>query len=82
MTDEPVGVRLRMSPSGASVGVVDNHETLLRGARRLVDEARCTAIAVVCRFPDDDPDDDAGRLYTQARRAGRMAAGARRRMRS
>ncbi len=73
VTDAPVGVRLMMSPSGASVGVVDDHETLLRAARRLVEEAHCTAIAVVCRFPDDDPDDDTARLYTQVRVAAAAA---------
>jgi hypothetical protein len=54
VTDEPVGVRIGLAPSGASYGTLDNPDSLLRGARRLVEEGKCTAIAVVCRFPDDE----------------------------
>lgn len=54
VTDAPIGVTLRMSPGGASWGAVDNPGTVLRGARRLVEEGGCTAIALVARFPEDE----------------------------
>ena len=53
ITDEPVGVELALSPSGASWGTVRSPGTLVRGAQRLV-AAGATAIAVVARFPDED----------------------------
>lgn len=53
VTDEPLGVELRMSPAGASWGTLSNPSTLLRAAFKLRDEG-CTAIAVVARLPDDE----------------------------
>ena len=48
--------------SGASWGSIEDPETLVEGARALVDNHGCTAIAVVVRFPEDDeidgPDPD------------------------
>ena len=61
VTDQPVGVRLTNAASGASDGDIDNPQTLLLAARRLVDEAGCTAIAVVCNFPDDETEEDVAR---------------------
>ena len=53
-TDEPLGVDVRISPAGASWGTLGRPDALLRAARRLRDEAGCTAIAVVARLPDDE----------------------------
>ena len=39
VTEEPVGVHVTTSASGASEGDIDNPQTLLLAARRLVDEA-------------------------------------------
>jgi hypothetical protein len=54
VTEEPVDVCLSYTDTGASTGDIGNPQTLLAGARRLVDEGGCTAVAVVCRFPEDD----------------------------
>ena len=56
-TDEPLGVELRMSPAGASWGTLSRPDVLLAAARRLRDEADCTAIAVVARLPDDEDEE-------------------------
>ena len=57
VTSRDVGVKLRHSQdSGASWGSVTDTETLVEGARALVDDFGCTAVAVVVRFPEDsDP---------------------------
>jgi hypothetical protein len=55
-TDVALGVELRMSPAGASWGTLKEPEALLRAARRLQD-AGCTAIAVVARLPDDEDEE-------------------------
>ncbi|KAG5189307.1 hypothetical protein JKP88DRAFT_22068, partial [Tribonema minus] len=57
VTEEPIGVTLAMTESGASWGTVGNAGTVVAAARRLVEEAGCTAIAVVARFPDDEDED-------------------------
>ena len=57
VTDEPMGVEISMSPAGASWGDVKNPLTILRAAKRLVNEAGCTAIAIVGKFPDDEDED-------------------------
>ncbi|MDB9311471.1 DUF3326 domain-containing protein [Spirulina sp. CS-785/01] len=56
LTDQPLGVELRTAPSEASWGTIRNPDSLLRGAEKLRNQARATAIAVVARFPDDPPD--------------------------
>jgi hypothetical protein len=53
ITDAPLGVELRTATSGATWGTIQNPDSLLRGAERLIQEANATAIAVVARFPDD-----------------------------
>jgi hypothetical protein len=52
MTDKPVGAELALSSSGASWGTLSNPETLVDAARKLVDQAGWTALALVCRLPD------------------------------
>jgi hypothetical protein len=56
VTDAPLGVQLKLAASGASWGTLDNPGSLLRGAKRLIDEAGAEAIAVVARFPDESPE--------------------------
>lgn len=55
VTSAPVGVSVRMSESGASWGSLgpEGENTLIAAAEELVRQG-CTAIAVVCRFPEDD----------------------------
>lgn len=57
-TERPVNVTIAVAPSGASYGTIEDVESLLAAAHRLVDEAKCTAIAVVCRFPEDKSEED------------------------
>lgn len=65
VTDEPLGVDLRRSPSGASWGTIARPDSLLRAAERAI-QAGATAIAVVARFPDDgDGDQAAAEAYRQ-----------------
>jgi hypothetical protein len=51
-TDQPLGVSLRLGPSGTSWGTLERPDALLRAGERLV-AAGATAIAVVARFPED-----------------------------
>ncbi|EKX39556.1 hypothetical protein GUITHDRAFT_158393 [Guillardia theta CCMP2712] len=60
VTDEEVGVTVAMTSTGASRGDLNNLGTLIRGAERLVKECKCTAIAVVCKFPEDESDQGDG----------------------
>ncbi len=53
-TDQPLGVHLRLGPSGTSWGGLERPDVLLRAGERLVEQG-ATAIAVVARFPDDSP---------------------------
>ena len=53
VTDEPLGVELRTAASGAAWGTIQNPDSLLRSAEKLIKEAKADAIAVVARFPDD-----------------------------
>ena len=62
VTDAPLGVSLRRGPSGASWGTLDRPDALLRAGERLV-AAGASAIAVVARFPDDDPGSEALTAY-------------------
>lgn len=57
VTDQPLGVTLRTTESGASWGTLANPGSLLRAVERLITEAKVRAIAVVARFPDDDQSD-------------------------
>ncbi len=52
ITDAPLNVELRSSPSGASWGTIGNPDSLLRAAEKLIQQAGAEAIAVVARFPD------------------------------
>lgn len=54
VTPRPVGVTVAVSASGASWGSVGDTASLVEGARVLVKEMGCTAVAVVVRFPEDD----------------------------
>ena len=51
-SDQPLGVSLDRGPSGASWGLLEHPDALLRAGERLRD-AGATAIAVVARFPED-----------------------------
>ncbi|NJP11490.1 MAG: DUF3326 domain-containing protein [Leptolyngbyaceae cyanobacterium RU_5_1] len=53
VTDRPLGVHLKAAPSGATWGTIEQPDSLLRAAERLIQEAGAEAIAVVARFPDD-----------------------------
>lgn len=64
LTDRPLDVAISTAPSGASWGTIANPASLLRAARKLVDEAGCTALALVARFPDDE-DEEALAAYRQ-----------------
>lgn len=63
LTDAPLGVELRNSPSGASWGTISNPDSLLRAAETLIEKAGANAIAVVARFPDEDADSPALQNY-------------------
>ncbi|OUL19072.1 hypothetical protein BV378_34040 [Nostoc sp. RF31YmG] len=53
ITDTPLNIELRTSPSGISWGTIGNPDSLLRAAEVLIQQAGAEAIAVVARFPDD-----------------------------
>jgi hypothetical protein len=55
VTDRPLGVSLKMAPSGASWGTIAQPDSLLRAAARAI-AVGAEAIAVVARFPDDEGD--------------------------
>lgn len=59
ITDEEVGVEFFIDKSGASMGNVNNLETLKRAAQKLIEKG-AEAIAIVCHFPDEQGDDYAG----------------------
>ncbi|MDS3860203.1 DUF3326 domain-containing protein [Thermosynechococcaceae cyanobacterium BACA0444] len=52
ITDQPLGVELRTSPSGATWGTLKHPDSLLRAAAKLIETAQAQAIAIVARFPD------------------------------
>ncbi|CAM9996398.1 unnamed protein product, partial [Hapterophycus canaliculatus] len=64
VTEEPAGVTLEITTGGASWGTVKGLDSLVAAGRRLVEEAGCTAIAVVARFPDDE-DEEALQAYRE-----------------
>jgi hypothetical protein len=70
-SDVPLGAGLSLGPSGVSWGTLERPDALLRAGERLV-AAGATAIAVVCRFPDD-PDSDALASYRQGRGVDALA---------
>ncbi|MEY2984441.1 MAG: hypothetical protein RLZZ568_1058 [Cyanobacteriota bacterium] len=53
ITDQPLGVELRLAESGASWGTIANPASLLRAADKLLSHTNATAIAVIARFPDE-----------------------------
>ena len=56
ITDEPVGVEFFLESSGISTGNVRNLGTLKKAAEKLILKG-AEAIAIVCRFPEDQGDD-------------------------
>ena len=56
ITEEDVGVDFFVDKSGVSMGNVKNLLTLKNAAKKLVDKG-AEAIAIVCRFPDEQGDD-------------------------
>ena len=56
ITDEEVGVEFFVDKSGASMGNVNNLETLKKAAQKLIEKG-AEAIAIVCHFPDEQGDD-------------------------
>jgi len=53
ITDQPLGVELRLAESGASWGTIARPDSLLRAADKLLSQTQAQAIAVIARFPDD-----------------------------
>ena len=53
VTDLPLGVELQTAASGASWGTIQQPDSLLRAADKLINQAKAEAICVVTRFPDD-----------------------------
>ena len=56
ITEEDVGVDFFLDKSGVSMGNVKNLLTLKKAAKKLIDKG-AEAIAIVCRFPDEQGDD-------------------------
>ena len=56
ITKEEVGVEFNIDNSGASVGNISNLDTLREAAVTIVKKG-AEAIAIVCRFPEDDAED-------------------------
>ena len=56
ITEEDVGVDFFVDKSGVSMGNVKNLLTLKNAAKKLIDKG-AQAIAIVCRFPDEQDDD-------------------------
>ena len=55
ITDEEVGVTFKMEDNGISTGLVKNPQTMLKAAKKLLNQG-CNSIAIVCLF--DEPEDD------------------------
>ncbi|MEN9206822.1 MAG: DUF3326 domain-containing protein [Gloeomargarita sp. GMQP_bins_120] len=55
-TDQPLGVSLARTTSGATWGTLAQPESLLRAVGVLKERDQVTAVAVVARFPDADAD--------------------------
>ena len=56
ITDEEIGVEFFVDESGISTGTVNNIKTILNSAKRLLNKG-AQAIAIVCKFDEDDFDD-------------------------
>ena len=56
ITDEEVGVSFFIDKSGISTGNVKNLSTIKKAAEKLIKKG-CTAIAIVCLFPDEQGED-------------------------
>eukprot|EP00741_Cyanophora_paradoxa_P024035 tig00021721_g23210.t1 len=67
VTDEPLGVELSRSASGASWGTLRSPGALLRAAEGLLARGRTDAVAVVARFPDGLGDEEALQAYREGR---------------
>lgn len=65
VTEEPMEVGLGLMPGGGSWGKVGKPNTLMKAARRLVEEEGCTALAVVARFPEEEEDEAALQAYRE-----------------
>ena len=61
ITEEEVGVEFFIDKSGVSMGNVKNLLTLKKAAQKLLDKG-AEAIAIVCRFPDEQGEDYANGL--------------------
>ncbi|TVU22077.1 hypothetical protein EJB05_31754, partial [Eragrostis curvula] len=58
VTDAPLEIKTWFDPKcGKSTGSVGNSDSLLRAVDALVNHSDVNAVAVVARFPDDDPED-------------------------
>uniref|UniRef100_I1NJX0 Uncharacterized protein n=1 Tax=Oryza glaberrima TaxID=4538 RepID=I1NJX0_ORYGL len=58
VTDTPLEIKTWFDPKcGKSTGSVGNSDSLLRAVEALVNRSDVNAVAVVARFPDDDPED-------------------------
>lgn len=58
VTDAPLEIKTWFDPRcGKSTGSVGNSDSLLRAVDALVKHSDVNAVAVVARFPDDDPED-------------------------
>ena len=56
ITEENVGVSFFIDSSGSSMGNVENLNTIKKSAEKLIKQG-AEAIAIVCRFPEDENDD-------------------------
>lgn len=57
ITDEDVGVEFFVDESAVSTGMVKNIQTVLKSAKRLINSG-AEAIAIVCKFADDNENSD------------------------
>ncbi|KAF0918404.1 hypothetical protein E2562_023558 [Oryza meyeriana var. granulata] len=58
VTDTPLEIKTWFDPKcGKSTGSVGNSDSLLRAVDALVNRSDVNAVAIVARFPDDDPED-------------------------
>ena len=56
LTKEAVGVEFFIDKSGVSTGTVKNLKTIKASAEKLIKKG-CNALAIVCKFPEDQGDD-------------------------
>ncbi len=72
VTDQPLGVTLKRSTTGASWGTIERPDSLLRAVDTLIQQAGAEAIAIVARFPDD-PESEALQQYRQGQGVDALA---------